>query len=232
MTDEYTTIAAAAHAETKVKGSRFLALLAPAESADAAVAVLDSVRKARHDASHHCFAYRLGPDGSRERFSDAGEPSGTAGRPILHALQHAGLSDVVLVVTRYFGGTKLGVGGLRRAYADAARAVIGQARTFARTLTDEVLVLVPAPLVGDVMSAAARAGGKVIATAYAEQQDPGTAGMSPEGAGTITNAAGRPGRPWGGPGVRITIEVRRSQAGEVRRQVIDRTSGAARILEA
>lgn len=166
MIDEYTSVAAPAHAESKVKGSRFLALLAPVESPEAALRELEAVRKTYHDASHHCFAYRIGPAGGQERFSDAGEPSGTAGKPILLALRHASVSDAVLVVTRYFGGTRLGVGGLRRAYAGAAEAALQRAGRVQRILTEAVRVAVPGELIGDVISAVARAGGKIVGTEY------------------------------------------------------------------
>ncbi|HUU44309.1 MAG TPA: YigZ family protein [Acidobacteriota bacterium] len=122
-----------------IQGSKFIAHLAPAESPDTAAAVL-SVRQRRYpDASHHCWAYRVGrPEPLAERSSDAGEPSGTAGRPIADALRGAGLENVVCVVTRYFGGTKLGTGGLVRAYGDAAREAIAAARAFERTIVREV----------------------------------------------------------------------------------------------
>jgi uncharacterized YigZ family protein len=111
--------------ETRVKGSRFLgqAFRAPGEAE--ADARLGAVRRAHHAATHHCWARRLGGKGPpAERFDDDGEPSGTAGAPILAVLAGEDLRDVLLVVTRYFGGTKLGTGGLARAYADAARAAL------------------------------------------------------------------------------------------------------------
>jgi len=166
MIDEYSSVAAPVQADTKIRGSQFLAFLAPVETPDAALRELDSLRKTYHDATHHCFAYRIGPAGQRERFSDAGEPSGSAGKPILLALQHADVSDAVLIVVRYFGGTKLGVGGLRRAYAEAAEAVLQRAERVRRILTEEVRVAVPAELVGDVISAVARSGGRVVRTDY------------------------------------------------------------------
>ena len=200
MIDEYSSVDAPLQAETKVKGSRFLAFLAPVGTPEAALRELESIRKTYHDATHHCFAYRIGPTGSQERFSDAGEPSGTAGKPLLLALQHAAVSDAVLIVTRYFGGTKLGVGGLRRAYAEAARAVLQRAVRVQRILTEEVRIEVPGELIGEVISATARAGGKIVRT------DCGTEAL-------------------------LTIEIRRSRADEVRRMLIDRTSGKARVLD-
>jgi uncharacterized YigZ family protein len=109
---------ATAHGELRVKGSRFLARVAPAASEEEALALVAESERAHRDATHHCWAWRLGWPAA-ERSSDAGEPAGTAGVPILRVLQGAGLTDVVAVVSRWFGGTKLGKGGLARAYAGA-----------------------------------------------------------------------------------------------------------------
>ena len=126
--DSYTTLATPLRYEPeKIKGSRFIACVAPARSEDEAKAFLESVRAAFDDAGHHCFAWRLGPDGSVTRSGDDGEPSGSAGRPILLQLEGHEVTDVVAVVVRYFGGTKLGVGGLMRAYGGAAGQALDRA---------------------------------------------------------------------------------------------------------
>lgn len=122
--DIYYTIENKSKAEIKVKNSRFIASAAHVTSRDEAIAVLDSVRAEFHDAKHHCYAYRLGENGMEFRFSDGGEPSGSAGKPILFQIKKFDVTDVIIVVTRYFGGTKLGVGGLARAYSDAAEKVL------------------------------------------------------------------------------------------------------------
>ena len=109
----------------KVKGSRFLADAVPVADEARALAVVEGVRAEHPDASHHCWAYRL--EGGRERADDDGEPRDSAGAPILRHLQGADLADVVVVVTRWFGGTKLGRGGLVRAYGAAAAAVLADA---------------------------------------------------------------------------------------------------------
>lgn len=106
----------------RISGSRFVAHAVPATSEDAALAVVEERRAADPDATHHCWAYVLA-DG-RARSSDDGEPRDTAGAPILRHLQGAGLADVVVVVTRWYGGTNLGRGGLVRAYGDATAAVL------------------------------------------------------------------------------------------------------------
>lgn len=112
-----------ARAELREKGSRFLALVRPAGDEAAADAILDELRTAHRDATHLCWAWRLGSP-PRERSSDAGEPHGTAGLPMLQVLRGAGLSDVVAVVARWFGGVKLGKGGLARAYAGSVQAAL------------------------------------------------------------------------------------------------------------
>jgi uncharacterized YigZ family protein len=125
---DYLAPAAPARAELRERGSRFLAILLPVEDEAAAHAALDAVAAEHDDATHCCWAWRLGAP-ARERANDAGEPRGTAGAPILRALQAAGLSDALLVVLRWFGGTKLGKGGLVRAYGAAARAATAGAPT-------------------------------------------------------------------------------------------------------
>jgi uncharacterized YigZ family protein len=111
--------------ETTVSDSRFIVTAVCADSVDAAKKVLADIRAEMHDASHHVYAYRIGYGNSvTEGMSDDGEPSGTAGPPVLSVLRGAAVGDILVVVTRYFGGTKLGTGGLVRAYGDAARTVL------------------------------------------------------------------------------------------------------------
>jgi uncharacterized YigZ family protein len=119
-TDIYYTIDKRERAEIKIKGSRFIASAAHAAAKEDAMAFVDKIRAEFHDATHNCFAYRIGPDGMEFRAVDDGEPSGTAGKPILFSIKKFDLSDCAVVVTRYYGGVKLGVGGLARAYSDSA----------------------------------------------------------------------------------------------------------------
>lgn len=129
FTAEYFTPENPVQAELSSKRSRFIAWVAPASSRSAIDDALESRRKKFPDATHHCFAWRIGFDHELQAFSsDAGEPSGTAGKPILQALESRHLTNTICVVTRYFGGTKLGTGGLIRAYGAAAFAAIDQAR--------------------------------------------------------------------------------------------------------
>ena len=123
--DAYLSCSVEGRAELKEKGSRFLALALPAASEEDAARLREHLRQLHPEASHHCWAQRLGPAAALlERHSDDGEPAGSAGPPIARAIQGSGLSDVLVVVTRWFGGTKLGVGGLIRAYGDVARAAL------------------------------------------------------------------------------------------------------------
>jgi uncharacterized YigZ family protein len=132
-------VSEATTASILILGSKFLAALAPTESESDATAYLHLRSRRYPDASHHCWAQRLGRPGElSERSSDAGEPSGTAGRPILDALRGEHLENVSCVVTRYFGGTKLGTGGLVRAYADAAGSVISEAVIVERTIVRSI----------------------------------------------------------------------------------------------
>ncbi len=133
--DEYVTVSEEQEAEIKVQGSRFIAFLRPLADVAEFNQWLASVRKRFHDATHHCYAYRIGAGGETWRSSDDGEPSGTAGSKILEALESRELVYCGVIVVRYFGGTKLGVGGLGRAYFNAARAVVERARMERRYIT-------------------------------------------------------------------------------------------------
>ncbi len=130
MKQSYLTIKKDGDAVVEVKRSKFIGALRAVSSSEEAEAFLASERKKYHDAKHHCSAYIIrGKDGAPDTIhsSDDGEPSGTAGKPMLEVIDGAGLKDVVIVVTRYFGGTLLGTGGLVRAYTDAAKAALSDA---------------------------------------------------------------------------------------------------------
>lgn len=145
----YRAAAGEAVAEIREKGSRFLAVLHPAAGPEAARAALDEVRRAHPDATHHCWAWRLGAEPA-ERSSDAGEPAGTAGIPMLKVLRGAELSDVVAVVVRWFGGTKLGKGGLARAYAAAVREALAELPVTVRVPTVALVLDLPYDRLGAV----------------------------------------------------------------------------------
>lgn len=150
----------------RVRGSRFRAHLAPTADPDAAARVVASVRATHDDASHHCWAWRLA-DG-RHRSDDDGEPGGTAGPPILRHLAGADLTDVVCVVTRWFGGTLLGTGGLVRAYGDAAAGAIAAADVVVRRRTTTVVVDHPYDLTNAVAAVLADHAARVITATYGE----------------------------------------------------------------
>jgi uncharacterized YigZ family protein len=116
----YQTIEKQVVAEFSDRGSKFIGIAFPITSANDFKVALNEVKKMHPKASHHCFAYRIGMDGLAYRVADAGEPSGTAGRPILGQIDSKGLTNVLVVVVRYFGGTLLGVPGLINAYKSAA----------------------------------------------------------------------------------------------------------------
>jgi len=118
----YRTIFRGGEGEITEKKSRFIATVSPAGAEEEALGFIESMRKKYWDARHNCFAYVIGERGELKRFSDDGEPGGTAGKPILEVIDGEGLCNVVIVVTRYFGGTLLGTGGLVRAYGAAAKA--------------------------------------------------------------------------------------------------------------
>jgi uncharacterized YigZ family protein len=126
--DRYLVMTDGPEVETRVKGSRFVGQALEAHGEDEARARLETIRKRHHDATHHCSAWWIGPPGRTiERSDDDGEPSGTAGAPILHPLRGSGRHDGMVVVTRWFGGTKLGAGGLVRAYGECAAEAIAAA---------------------------------------------------------------------------------------------------------
>ncbi len=127
------SIAEVVEYELVIKKSRFIAHVAPARTTEQADAVIAAVRKQYWDARHHCVAMIIGTHADQQRSSDDGEPSGTAGTPMLEVLRRRELTDLVVVVTRYFGGVKLGAGGLVRAYSGAVSEALDTARIVRRT---------------------------------------------------------------------------------------------------
>ncbi len=162
----YLTIARNGEAEIEVKRSRFLCTLERVEDEAAARAVVDRLRKEFFDARHHCSAFVLGPGGGVERSSDDGEPAGTAGAPMLEVLRGQEVSDVVAVVTRWFGGTLLGAGGLVRAYGDAVRRALAETGTSTRELVRELTLDLDHADAGRVESELRNRGIAVLDTTY------------------------------------------------------------------
>ncbi|MBQ7726583.1 MAG: YigZ family protein, partial [Clostridia bacterium] len=131
--EEYITVSGQSTGEYSEKHSRFLAALFPCETEEQAAEILSQIRSERWDARHHCYAYCVN-GGAVKRFSDDGEPHGTAGKPILEVVEAGGFTNVLLVVTRYFGGVLLGTGGLVRAYTAAAKEAVAAAKPVKMTL--------------------------------------------------------------------------------------------------
>jgi uncharacterized YigZ family protein len=159
----------AAEYRLNVKGSRFIGWCAPAGDEEAAQAAIAGRCRLQHSATHNCWAYRVGSfDDPLERSSDAGEPSGTAGRPILDQIKHCGLHRAVVVVSRWFGGTKLGRGGLVRAYGDCAAGCLELVSTGEVIPTVRLEVSCEYPLIGLVENLTAKFSGRVVHGGYAE----------------------------------------------------------------
>ncbi len=202
MTDLYRTLAVPSSAEPpKTKGSRFLGEAFPVADAEEARQRVEEVARREHAATHHCWATRLSPDEPAPRSNDDGEPSGSAGAPILREIEGRDLYGLVVVVTRYYGGTKLGVGGLARAYGEAAGAALDAGRTRA------VVVRVPVRLgfAFDDTAAAMR-----LLDLYDAEVD--RQSYSPEGA-------------------ELSLLVRRSHVGPLRDAFVEATAGRGSLLD-
>jgi uncharacterized YigZ family protein len=149
--DTYRTISSSSQGIYKEKGSRFIAVAFPVSSEKDIKMQLAGLRKKYHDARHHCYAYCLGAGKSAWRVNDDGEPSGTAGKPIFGQIQSKELTDVLIVVIRYFGGIKLGIPGLINAYRTAARDAIDNATIVTRIVEEQHEVCFEYPLLNVVM---------------------------------------------------------------------------------
>jgi len=196
----YRVPAARARVEDRIEHSRFITTLERAQTVDDAKACIDRVRDEFPDATHHCFAYAIGPPGNtgEAAASDAGEPSGTAGRPMLKVLLHSGVGDVVAVVTRYCGGVKLGKGGLVRAYSGGVQHALREAVTREHADEINVQVIVPYAAVDAIRRVLQREGAAVIAEAF------------------FVNVA-------------LLVRIPADRLDEISRALADATAGAARI---
>ena len=149
--DTYKTIKSPSRGIYKEKGSRFLAFAFSVVSQEEIKPVIEGIRKEYHEARHHCYAYMIGIERLIWRINDDGEPSGTAGRPILGQINSAGLTNILIVVSRYFGGTLLGVSGLTNAYKTAAADAIANAEIVERTLHEYHKIVFPYISMNDIM---------------------------------------------------------------------------------
>lgn len=151
VSDEYFSIGGESTASYREKASKFLAFAYPVTSADEVKRCLEALKKLHFDANHHCYAYRIGHENEQYRVNDDGEPSGSAGRPIYGQILSRGLTDVLVVVVRYFGGTKLGVPGLINAYKTAAREALANAEIITKTVTVHLVVRFEYEMMNQVM---------------------------------------------------------------------------------
>ena len=149
--DTYKTIALPSQGIYKEKGSRFVSYAFPVFYQEEIKPILDKIRKEHHEARHHCFAYMLGQERVTWRVNDDGEPSGTAGRPILGQINSYELTNIIIIVSRYFGGTLLGVSGLINAYRSASRDALLNAELTEKTVNEYYEVSFPYIYMNDVM---------------------------------------------------------------------------------
>lgn len=165
----YTTIEQPCEILQVIKKSKFYGRLFPAQTPEEAQAVLDACKKRYWDASHNCSAYVIGRMGELSRCSDDGEPQGTAGVPMLEALKKSGLTNVLAVVTRYFGGTLLGAGGLVRAYTSSVSEAVKAAQKICFQPMDRFRIVFPFPLWGRAEAALRSEGCRILSTEYTDR---------------------------------------------------------------
>jgi len=167
LDDTYKTIRTLSEGLYKEKGSKFLAFAHPVESASEVKTILDQYRKTYYDARHVCFSYSLGPDATETRASDDGEPSGTAGRPIQGQIQSFGVTNILVVVIRYFGGILLGTGGLVVAYKTAAADALQAAEILEKTVEVDFSIHFEFPFMNDVMKLVKKLDAQILSQNYA-----------------------------------------------------------------
>jgi uncharacterized YigZ family protein len=149
--DTYKTIISSSQGIYKEKGSRFISFTFPISGQEEIKPIIDKIKKEHHEARHHCYAYMLGHEKIIWRVNDDGEPSGTAGKPILGQINSFGLTNILIVVSRYFGGTLLGVSGLINAYRSAAISAIQNAELTEKTVNEYYEITYPYISMNDVM---------------------------------------------------------------------------------
>jgi len=166
FSDTYLTVEQPAEALFKDKGSKFIGLAYPVQNEQQVKEILQGLKKEHHTANHHCYAYRLGADKLAFRASDDGEPSNTAGRPILGQIQSNDLTDILIVVVRYFGGTLLGVSGLIHAYKTTAAEVIKAAKIVEKQILFPYTIRFPFEQLNDVMKILKQSEAKITAQEF------------------------------------------------------------------
>ena len=166
MDDTYKTIAGRSESVFTEKRSKFIAIAFPVRTVAQVKDCLEECQKKYYDARHVCYAYMLGPERKEFRANDNGEPSGTAGKPILGQINSKELTDVLVVVVRYFGGIKLGTSGLIVAYRTAASLASDEAEVLEKTVDEEVSVMFEYPFMNDVMRIVKEEGPEIVGQSY------------------------------------------------------------------
>ena len=164
--DTYQTIAAPSEGIYTEKRSKFIAMALPVHTVDEVKTMLDTYQKKYYDARHVCYAYMLGPERKDFRSNDNGEPSGTAGKPILGQINSHNLTDILVIVVRYFGGIKLGTSGLITAYRTAASEAISAATVVEKTVDEEVTFFFEYSMMNDVMRIVKEEGPSIVSQGY------------------------------------------------------------------
>ena len=167
--ESYRTIERRGAAEFIVKGSKFIAVIAQTSNRGEFQNFIEHERKKFSDATHHCWAFRIGTERIEELSGDDGEPSGSAGLPILRVIIGSGLINVSCVVTRYFGGTKLGVGGLMRAYTQSASAALKNAIIVEKLTMERLSIELPYDVHNEFFASLTRLGGNILDSKFAEK---------------------------------------------------------------
>lgn len=171
LTDSFQSIAAESRGIYREKASKFIAIAIPVSTEQEVKTKLDELRKSYHDANHHCYAYRLGIKDPLYRMNDDGEPAGSAGKPIYGQLLSTGLSDILVVVIRYFGGTKLGIPGLIHAYKTAAREALDNAEIVEKIIRVQFRISFAYAMMNEVMRILKDEGVKIISQHAGERYE-------------------------------------------------------------
>ena len=166
MDDSYKTIAARSEGLYTEKRSKFIAMAIPVRTLDEVKEHLTAINKQYYDARHACYAYVLGPERKDFRGNDNGEPSGTAGRPILGQINSLELTDILLVVVRYFGGIKLGTSGLYAAYKEAAAEALKAAAIIEKTVDEDIAIRFEYPFINEVMRIVKEEGPELVSQGF------------------------------------------------------------------
>jgi len=169
MVDSYLTISKPSEALLKEKGSKFFAYAYPVQDLNAVKALIENAKKEHHTARHWCYAYRLGNDGSDFRSNDDGEPSHSAGDPILRQIDSKELTNVLIIVVRYFGGVKLGVGGLIQAYGGGAELALEEAKIITVEVQERIRISFDYPEMNEVMRVMKRYDAEMVSNEFMER---------------------------------------------------------------